>query len=215
MTENYLDEPCRRYRAARWLLLVSLSLSGAAQGADSGESSPAPVADPATLQGATRSLFADRTAYRPGDVLTVLITEVASASTTARTRTDKDESAAARFAEDGLLRRSWDTGIRSDFDGGGDIERSGRLLARLAVVVERVDAQGNLYIRGDQEIHLNNERQRIQLEGSVRVEDIGPDNTVPSWRVSGARIDFVGKGVLARRQRPGLFTRILELFHII
>lgn len=215
MTENPLDRPRRCYRAARWLLLVSLSLSGAAQGGGSGESAPAPVADPAALQGTTRSLFADRTAYRPGDVLTVLITEVASASTTARTRTDKDESAAARFAEDGLLRRSWDTGIRSDFDGGGDIERSGRLLARLAVVVERVDAQGNLYIRGDQEIHLNNERQRIQLEGSVRVEDIGPDNTVPSWRVSGARIDFVGKGVLARRQRPGLFTRILELFHII
>jgi flagellar L-ring protein FlgH len=197
----------------RLVLLAGAFLAAHASLAEEAARGPAP--DAAVFQGSTRSLFADRTAYRPGDVLTVLITEVASASSTARTRTDKDESASARFAEDNILRRSWDTGIRSDFDGGGDIERSGRLLARLAVVVERVDDQGNLYIRGDQEIHLNNERQRIQLEGSVRAEDVGPDNTVPSWRVSGARIDFIGKGVLARRQRPGLFTRILELFRII
>lgn len=184
--------------------------------------SPAAAADPTetAVRGAMpdwqleRSLFADRKAYRPGDVLTVLITEVASARSSARTRTDKEESAFARFLQQDGEPRRWDAAIGSDFDGGGDIERSGRLLARLAVVVDRVDAQGNLYIRGDQEIHLNNERQRIQLEGFVRAEDIAPDNTVPSWRVSGARIDFVGKGVLARRQRPGLFTRILELFHL-
>ncbi len=191
--------------------MAALPAAGADSAADS-VAGAVPAAGDGRYQ--DRSFFADRTAYRPGDVLTVLVTEVASASSTARTRTDKDESAFARFAEDNILRRRWDTGIGSDFNGGGDIERTGRLLARIAVVVERVDAQGNLFIRGDQEIHLNNERQRIQLEGSVRAQDIEPDNTVPSWRVSGARIDFVGKGVLARRQRPGLFTRILEFFRL-
>ena len=38
-----------------------------------------------------RSLFADRKAHRVGDMLTVVVTEAASATATARTRADKEE----------------------------------------------------------------------------------------------------------------------------
>jgi flagellar L-ring protein FlgH len=159
-----------------------------------------------------RSLFADRKAHSVGDVLTVLITEMAAATATARTRADKQDSVFGDINQPD--ERPWhiDLAFGSDFDGGGQIQRTGRLLAKLAVVVEDVDANGNLVIVGEQNIYVNDERQRIALRGLVRPEDLTPDNTVASWRIVDARIDFKGDGILARKQSPGLLSKLFDLF---
>jgi flagellar L-ring protein FlgH len=158
-----------------------------------------------------RSLFADRKAHRTGDMLTVLITESAAANATAQTTTNKDDNAFAFLTTPDSDKR-WGGGIRSDFKGGGQIQRTGQLLARLAVVVDSIDVNGNLTIRGEQDIRVNNERQRIALTGVIRSEDIAPDNTIQSSRISQAKIEFKGDGVLARRQKPGIISRIFSLF---
>ena len=158
------------------------------------------------------SLFADRKAHRAGDILTVVVTEVASATATARTRADKEESVFGQINQPDESPWNIDLAFGNDFDGGGQIQRAGKLLAKLAVVVQGVDAQGNLSIVGEQEIRVNNEQQRIALSGVVRADDIGPDNTVASWRIANARIDFKGEGVLARKQSPGLLTKLFDLF---
>lgn len=158
------------------------------------------------------SFYADRHAVAPGDVVTVLITEFSTVSASAQTQTSKSESAKATIADHAPALHV----LSADFDtksaGGGQIERSGTLIAKLAVTVRGIDARGNLIVHGEQEIHVNNERQRISLDGYVRPEDIAPDNTIPSWRVGGAQIEFTGKGLLAKRQSPGLLTRILNWF---
>lgn len=159
-----------------------------------------------------RSLFADRKAHRAGDMLTVVVTEVASASATARTRADKEERVFGEINQPDESPWNIDLSFGNDFDGGGQIQRSGKLLAKLAVVVEGVDHHGNLNIIGEQEIRVNNEQQRIALSGLVRPEDIGPDNTIVSWRIANARIDFKGEGILARKQSPGLMTKLFDLF---
>jgi flagellar L-ring protein precursor FlgH len=169
---------------------------------------PAFAADPLPPQ----SFFADRRAHEVGDMVTVLITEFSSVEATARTSTSKSESARAALTHRDADLHGASVDFDSDFSGGGQIERSGKLLAKLAVTVEGVDDVGNLVVKGEQEISVNNERQRIRLEGKVRPEDIGPDNTIPSWRVGAAHIEFTGKGLLARKQRPGLLTRLLSLF---
>jgi flagellar L-ring protein precursor FlgH len=158
------------------------------------------------------SFFADRRAHEVGDMLTVVITEFSTVEATARTSTDKSESASAslthKAGEVHLASADFDT----DFAGGGQIERTGKLVAKLAVTVAGRDERGNLKVHGEQDIEINNERQRIRLDGTVRPEDIGPDNTIPSWRVGAAHIEFTGKGLLARKQSPGLLTRILSWF---
>jgi flagellar L-ring protein FlgH len=159
-----------------------------------------------------RSLFADRKAYRAGDMLTVVVTEVASASATARTRADKEERVFGEINQPDESPWNIDLSFGNDFDGGGQIQRTGKLLAKLAVTVEGVDQYGNLNIIGEQEIRVNNEQQRIALSGLVRAEDIGPDNTIASWRIANARIDFKGEGILARKQSPGLMTKLFDLF---
>src|SRR5688572_5058328 len=153
-------------------------------------------------------LFADHIAHRPGDLLTVVITESAAATATARTRTDKRDrlSASVRLPND--TSDEVEASLGTDFSGGGQIQRTGKLLAKLAVVVEAVDDNGNLRISGEQDILVNNERQRIALSGLVRRADIAPDNSVLSSRIANARIEFKGDGLLGRQQSPGLLGLI-------
>jgi flagellar L-ring protein precursor FlgH len=161
---------------------------------------------------APRSLFADRRARIPGDVLTVLVSEVASVSSNAQTRLAKSESASANLLQrDGEIQLA-NAGFDSKFAGGGQIERSGSLLARLSVQIDSVDANGNFLVSGEQLIVMNNEKQRIRVSGVVRPDDISADNTVPSWRVAGTSIQLLGKGILTRKASPGILTWLLSLF---
>jgi flagellar L-ring protein precursor FlgH len=105
--------------------------------------------------------------------------------------------------------------LSEDFKGGGKIERTGKLLARITVVVESVDPNGMLMVTGEQDIYVNEERQRIAVAGRVRPQDIGTDNTVLSTRLSQARIEMTGQGLLAEKQKPGILTRFLGWLGIL
>ncbi len=172
----------------------------------------APFAPGVAADGAPRSLFADRRAQDIGDVLTVLVTEVASVTAQAQTRAAKGESAGANLLQrDGEVQLA-DVGFDRKFSGGAQTERSGSLLARLTVRIDGVDANGNFLVSGEQLIVINNEKQRIHVSGIVRPDDVTADNTVPSWRVAGADIQLLGKGLLTKSSSPGWLTRLLTLF---
>src|SRR5262245_46509810 len=91
-----------------------------------------------------RSFYADRRAVAPGDALTVLITEFSTVQATAQTSTTKAESANASVLQPDTVRQSVGVDFDTRFAGGGQIERSGKLIAKLAVTVTGVDARGNL-----------------------------------------------------------------------
>jgi len=156
------------------------------------------------------SFYSDHKAHQAGDVLTVLIVEESSASESAQTSTAKTDALNAAAASPTRVQRRWQGTLGDQFDGGGQIARSGEMLARLSVQVDRVDRNGNLWVHGEQEIKINGERQRIRLTGMVRPDDVGPENTVASWRIESANIVFLGKGVLGDSQSPGLLLRILR-----
>lgn len=172
------------------------------------------AADSLYEQGKFRSFVSDHRAYRTGDKLTVLITEIASVSTTANTTTGKDGTVSAnlRTRNDNI---DVGAGVGEDFNGGGKIERTGRLAAQLTVAIQSIDSNGDLVIKGEQEIEVNEERQWIALEGRVRPEDIRADNTIPSTRVSDAKIKYTGNGLLAEKQKPGVLTRFLSWLRIL
>jgi flagellar L-ring protein precursor FlgH len=169
-----------------------------------------------------RPLVSDQRALRPGDNLTVLITESAVASTTAKTTTNKEGTVSAALAANATRNGnsygralSGSADLTEDFKGGGTIERTGKLLARLTVLVEAVEPNGTLVVRGEQDIVVNEERQRIAVSGRVRPQDIGTDNTVLSTRLSQARIEMTGQGLLAEKQKPGILTRFLDWLGIL
>lgn len=159
-------------------------------------------------------MVADHKALKRGDNLTVLITEFASLTTSANTSTKKDGSIFGSIKGTNSS-HGGSAELGDDFSGGGTIERSGKLLAQLTVTVQSVDANGDLHIKGQQEIAVNDEKQHITIEGIVRPQDISPDNTVLSTKVSDAKISYTGKGLLAEKQKPGVLTRFLSWLGIL
>ncbi len=163
-----------------------------------------------------RSLTSDHRAYRPGDVLTVLVLENASASASANTTTEKRGGIGVSVVAIPSARdRNVAIDLNEDFAGKGSINRSGRVLAQLSVTVIALAPNGDMIVAGKQLIEVNDERQSIALEGRVRPVDVGESNTVLSSRIADAKITYVGDGVLAEKQRPGILTRILSWLGIL
>ncbi len=159
-------------------------------------------------------LAADLRAHRVGDNLTVVVTEFASMTTNARTATDKDASVSGGIRNP-VTSKSWGGDLSEDFNGGGRIERSGKLVARLTVMVQSIDANGDMRVKGEQEIEVNNEKQKLVVEGRVRPLDIAADNTVLSTRLSDAKIGYTGQGLLAEKQQPGILSRFLSWLRLL
>jgi len=166
-------------------------------------------------EGRYRAFVSDPKAVRVGDNLTVVVTEIASMTTTARTATDKDAGISGTVRATDRTRFQGGVDIGEDFSGGGRIERSGKLAAQVTVVVQELRPNGDLWVKGEQEILVNEETQKLVVEGRVRREDIRADNTVPSNRLSEAKIAFTGEGLLAEKQKPGILTRFLSWLRIL
>ena len=154
------------------------------------------------------AMTSDRRALRQGDVLTVLIVENASAVASADTNADK-KAGVSLSAKTPSIDKTATAALSDDFSGSGKIQRTGKLLGTITVVVQSVDSFGNLVIKGEQLIALNGEKQEIRLEGRVRPGDILENNSVVSTRIADARISYIGDGILGDRQRQGLISRVL------
>lgn len=153
-------------------------------------------------------LTSDRRLHKAGDLVTVIIFENASASSTADTGAHRDASAGLNIAKP-LTTKDFGLSTSNDFTGGGRTQRSGKVLGQLTVSVREVAPNGDLLVAGEQMLDVNGERQFIRLEGRVRPRDISELNTVLSSRVADARISFSGDGVVGERQRPGWWHQVL------
>lgn len=153
-----------------------------------------------------RPLASDKRAHLPGDVLTVMIYENSSALTSADTQLQRSNQVGAT-ASGKHFNESLAVGATNNFDGGGTVQRAGKLLAQMSVTVTGVAANGELLVVGEQTLEINSDRQKIRVEGRVRPLDVSDQNTVLSYRLADAKISYLGDGDLASRQRPGLWSR--------
>jgi flagellar L-ring protein precursor FlgH len=159
---------------------------------------------------AWRGFTADNKAYRPGDVLTVLVFENTTASSSAETGTRRSNHLAAELAHGSNKVAQSSLTVAGDFDGGGRTQRANRLLTTVTVTVQEVLAGGQLRIAGTQAVTVNEELQRVTLEGVVRPTDISDGNVVQSTRIAEARITYVGEGDLTERNRRAWWRKLLD-----
>ncbi|WP_229204802.1 flagellar basal body L-ring protein FlgH [Duganella sp. CF458] len=159
-------------------------------------------------------LTSDLRQRRVGDLVTVMVYENASASSSANTRAGRN--AQASLDAQVPNGRAYGAGIQAnnEMDGHGTTQRAGKVLAQLTVSVREIAPNGDLLVSGTQLLDINNERQTITLEGRVRPQDISDTNVVLSTRVADARISYAGQGDLADRQRPAWWQRLLNLFGV-
>ena len=174
-------------------------------------------------QASSSSLTEDMKARRRGDILTVVITEQASASKQATTGTERKSNVSAGIPNLLGLETNM-TGIRnwmdlsnlisastaSKFDGSGSTTRKENLNATITTRVVDVLPNGNFIIEGRRNVRVNQEDQIILLEGTVRPRDISSDNTINSSYVANARITYAGKGIISDRQQPGWLMGLVD-----
>jgi flagellar L-ring protein precursor FlgH len=191
---------------------------------------PAPCAAPTppedgSLYSANRPsrLFADLRARDVGDIVTVRISETATASRKASTKTDRASSVEAGIdnffglmenfvaANPELTASTLAKGsAETKFKGSGETSGSSKMVASISMRVAEVLPNGNLLIAGSRRVKINSEDQVIVLSGVVRPADISPDNVVLSSYVADARIEYYGRGVVADKQTPGWLSRVVD-----
>lgn len=161
--------------------------------------------------------YSDARAYRIGDVITIVLAENMNGAKAASTNTDKTNDITQTINQlFGLsqqhTQQDFGLDITADrtFSSDGTSAQSNTLTGMLAVTVARVLPNGNLVVRGEKSIGLNQGSEVIQFSGIIRAEDITPANTVLSTQVADARISYRGRGVLDETNRQGWMGRFFS-----
>lgn len=213
---------------------VHAQLAAQAQARRQAAALPVPVATPvATSSGdgggsiyataaATGSrpmrLFQDNKAREVGDILTIVLVERTTSTSKAQTavqKASKIDMAAPSIAGQSVtyngknILQASVKGAR-DFTGGGDSQQSNRLDGTVTVTVVQDLGNGNLLVSGDKKVRLNQGDEVVQVQGVVRISDIGADNRIDSDRVADARIVYGGRGTLARSNAMGWLGRFFN-----
>jgi flagellar L-ring protein precursor FlgH len=169
-------------------------------------------------QGQDVRLFENTVARRVGDTLTIRLVENTDASKSSSTSTKKGTSvdlsgptiAGRPVTVNGVEVLAGAIDNESAFDGEGSSRQSNSIIGDITVTVAKRWPNGNLFVRGEKWITINQGREFIRVSGIVRAVDIEPDNTVPSPRLADARITYSGRGALADANAPGLLARFFN-----
>ncbi len=94
-----------------------------------------------------------------------------------------------------------------DFQGESDASLSNSLSGSVTVTVADVLPNGNLLVRGEKRLNINDGNEYVKISGLVRPIDIASDNSVASTQVADATIVYVGDGAAADANRTGWLTR--------
>jgi len=164
------------------------------------------------------SLFADRRAFYPGDLITITLSERTVAQT--RKSTNSSRASEIEMAAPNVLgapvtingRDPLSTTFSSEntFAGSGSSDQSNSLSGSVTVTVIDRLPNGNLLVRGEKLLRLNRSDEVVQIQGIVRPADIQPDNSVASSRVADARIVYTGRGEMAQANAQGWLSKFFS-----
>jgi len=174
-------------------------------------------------QASSVALTEDGKARRIGDIVTIIVTETASASKQAATATGRSSQISAgipnllgleeskiitsNFAD---LSKLLNASASSEFDGSGSTSRKETLTATISAKVVDLLPNSNLLIEGRRNVRVNNEDQIVTVKGTIRQRDITAENTINSIYVADAQITYSGEGIISDRQKPGWLMNVID-----
>lgn len=164
------------------------------------------------------NIYSDSKAHRVGDIISVILSESTQAQKNAKTELSKENSAQLdpitgfgglpiNFKGDAI---QFGYNQVNDFTGDSKANQGNSLSGNISVHVLRVLPNGNLMIRGEKWMTLNNGDEYIRLTGIIRPQDITSDNTIISNKVANARIQYAGTGTFADVQEQGWLSRFFS-----
>jgi flagellar L-ring protein precursor FlgH len=173
---------------------------------------PAPSAGAIGSPNQGMALFEDAKARSAGDLLTVLLVEATTAQKSAKTDSSKSDN--DTLGNIGIFGKTLHTNSSVSsaraFAGSGDSSQSNSIQGSITVAVVQRLPNGNLLVRGEKQIQINQGYEYVKLEGIIRPADIATDNSVTSDRVANARISYTGKGMINDANNQGWLTRFFN-----
>jgi flagellar L-ring protein precursor FlgH len=95
------------------------------------------------------------------------------------------------------------------FTGSGAADQSNSLVGDISVTVIELLPNGNLKVRGEKRVTLNQGNEYIRLSGIVRPVDIAADNTISSDKIADPTIMYTGDGAMADASKMGWLARVI------
>lgn len=162
-----------------------------------------------------QSLYNDIRAHEVGDVITVVLTENISGSSSTNASTSSNTAGSAEsglsgnfvpfepvFGADAQFTYDSDERIRAD--------QQQLLRGTLSVRIQEVTENGDFMIAGNRSTEINGERHEMAVEGFIRPADISQSNRVLSYRIANAEITYLkGEGFGEIKHKPGIGRKIL------
>ena len=167
-------------------------------------------------QQAASFLYSDRKAGRVGDLITILLNESTNASKNSDTEIKKKDNKTMAPVISGRIPSwsgnpfSYDLESDKQFKAEADSAQANSLNGTITVTVAQVLPNGNLFVKGEKWLTLNQGNEYIRVAGIIRPEDISTDNTIPSTRVANARISYSGTGDLDEANKMGWLSKFFS-----
>jgi len=175
-----------------------------------------------------KPLYADDTASRVGDVLTIVIEEHSVIENESGRKLEKSSSRSASVSGNMDLLKvldratgklfsipdlSLDTEAENKFEGDTEYDSDRKITDEISATVTDVLPNRNLVIVGSRQRRVAGETEVVQVSGIVRPSDITFANTVSSDRMADFKLVFRHKGRENQFTRPGWLGEILNFLN--
>lgn len=166
---------------------------------------------PAQAQG---SLYEDNKANGIGDIITVVLQENISGSTSSDAENRSNAAGGAGGSASGNFlpfQPTFGSDVEVNYNSDEQVSTNQGQLLEGYMSVEVIDKtdEGNLIVEGSRLTEINGELHKINLSGVIRPKDINGSNQVLSYRVANAKIYYENDGdVEGLMKKEGLLKRV-------
>lgn len=102
-------------------------------------------------------------------------------------------------------------GSKTENSGEGTIDCGETIILRVAAVVTQTLPNGDIVIKGRQEVRVNFEMRELLVTGVIRPEDIASENTVTYDKIAEARISYGRRGHISDVQQPRYGQQLFDV----
>ena len=152
---------------------------------------------------AQQSLFADIRAFRVGDPITIHLAERTSAERKSGWGNATNSNVGAGGNVNGGDKVNGSFGVDATFNNSAQKENESvqrdLLQGTITALVVGLDSlAGNLIVEGERSLHVNGETHIMKVKGSIRPFDVSSNNTVMSYQLANANIEYKRAGGIKR-----------------
>ena len=159
-----------------------------------------------------QSLYADPIARSAGDLITIVLAERTDAQRASGFQNSSDAALGGASSADGgnalSGRFALDASFSKSAKNRNQTVQSDLLQGTITARVVGVDSTGNLLVSGERKLNVNGVTHLMRVSGHVRPFDVRHNNTVLSYQVADALIEYRRAGMGRKFIKPGTFAKL-------